>query len=148
MKPHAERSERNLRATLGSETTQSLQLTRRSHKSWLGDDEDDTNDPFAEIGDDFSGDVDDLEANLIRDKRATLYASISRIVDLLQPSASAAALVAACDELVSLRGLHRTSADSCVSWDCWKMLQKLGWKNISRDVKECWRKSFDGLQVS
>ncbi len=85
---------------LGSNSTQSLQLTRRSNKSWLGDEEDDTSDPFAEIGDDFSGGADDLEANLLRDQRATLCGNISRIVDSLQPATPAAALIAGCDELV------------------------------------------------
>ncbi len=86
----------------GAQSTKSLQLTRRSSKSWLGDDEGDSYDPFVDIGDDFSGDADDLQANLIRDKRATLFANINRIIDLLQPSTPSAILIAACDELVGL----------------------------------------------
>ena len=64
-------------------------------------DEGDSHDPFAEIGDDFIGEASDLEANLIRDKRATLCTSIAQIVDKLQPSSDPIALVKACDELVS-----------------------------------------------
>ena len=88
---------------IDSRVTQSLQLTRRSNKlGHLGDEEDDdSHDPFAEIGDDFNGDADDLETNLLRDKWATICANISRLVDLLQPSTSATSLIVACDDLVS-----------------------------------------------
>ncbi|KAK4686255.1 hypothetical protein P7C73_g3874, partial [Tremellales sp. Uapishka_1] len=86
---------------LGARTgTQSLQLTRRSNKSWLGDDDGEDGDPFAEIDDDFDGE--DLEANLLRDKRATLWADVNRLVDLLQPSAGSQSLKGPCDELLEL----------------------------------------------
>ena len=89
--------------SIDSTVPQSLQLTRRSNKSWhLGDEEEnDAHDPFSEIGDDFDGDADDLETNLLRDKWATLCSNISRLVDLLQPSTPAASLIVACDDLVS-----------------------------------------------
>jgi hypothetical protein len=60
-------------------------------------------DPFAEIEGDFSGEADDLEANILRDKRATLCASVGRIIDILQPGKGMEDLKVACDELVSRR---------------------------------------------
>lgn len=87
--------------TAPSSSTQTLQLnTRRSNKSWLGDDDGDEEDPFAEIEDNF--DEADLEANLLRDKKATLCASVSRLVEQLQPSAPSFALRDTSDELVSI----------------------------------------------
>jgi hypothetical protein len=89
--------------SLGSKDSQSLQLTKRSNRSWREADVDDEDvlDPFAEIDDDFSGDADDLEANLLRDKRATLCASVADIIEVLQPGRGQEELKNACDELVS-----------------------------------------------
>jgi len=84
-------------------TQQTLQLTKRSNQSWGSEDVEEKNDPFAEIEEDFSGDANDLEANLIRDKRATLCASVSNIVERLQPSKPLEDLKTACDELVCHR---------------------------------------------
>lgn len=78
----------------------SLKLTRRSNKSWLGDEDGDEADPFAEIEDDFS--ADDLEANVLRDKKATMCAAMNKLIDNLVPKSSSFALRETCDELVSV----------------------------------------------
>jgi hypothetical protein len=88
----------------GTRSTHSLQLTRRSNQSWLGDEDADLSDPFAEIDDDFDF-GEDIEANLLRDKRATLCANVSRLIEKLEPGAGAAgfpALRETCDELLAL----------------------------------------------
>ncbi|KAL1412966.1 Protein kinase of the Mitotic Exit Network [Vanrija albida] len=83
-------------------TMQSLQLTRRSNRSWQDDDDDDDADPFAEIEDDFDT-ADDLEANLLRDKRATLCANVTKLVNQLEGGSNdMAALRKVCDELLGL----------------------------------------------
>ena len=74
-------------------------MTKRPNQSWSADDED--HDPFAEIEDDFSAGEDDLEAQLLRDKRATLSASVNRLVDTFEPNTASTGLQDACDELVS-----------------------------------------------
>ncbi|KAH9831359.1 kinase-like protein [Rhodofomes roseus] len=77
-----------------------LQLnTRLSNKSWLGD-EDDEEDPFAEIDEGFS--EEDLEANLQRDKYARLSAAVTQLIDELTPSAPDFQLREACDQLLSI----------------------------------------------
>ncbi|WWD18350.1 hypothetical protein CI109_102800 [Kwoniella shandongensis] len=79
----------------------SLQLTRRANTSWQGSDgEDDAADPFAEIEDDF--DTEDLEANLLRDKRATLFATVNKLIDRLGVGTPSEILRASCDELLAL----------------------------------------------
>lgn len=91
---------------------QSLQLTRRSNRSWQDDDDDDDADPFAEIEDDFDT-ADDLEANLLRDKRATLCANVTKLVDQLEGGSNdMAALRKVCDELVSCALLASTDLSS------------------------------------
>nr|WVH01951.1 cytokinesis protein [Naematelia aurantialba] len=87
--------------TLGARSTSSLQLTRRTNRSW-DESENDQQDPFAEIDDDYVGDAEDLEANLLRDKKATLCANVGKNVDLLVPGSSSEALVKACDELLAM----------------------------------------------
>ncbi|RXK41642.1 STE/STE11/CDC15 protein kinase [Tremella mesenterica] len=86
--------------------TQSLQLTKRSNRSWLAEGDEET-DPFAEFDDDF--DAEDLEANLLRDKRATLCAQVNKIVDVLVPQTPPTELKDACDELLAL--LENTPAE-------------------------------------
>nr|XP_019045791.1 STE/STE11/CDC15 protein kinase [Kwoniella bestiolae CBS 10118]OCF24721.1 STE/STE11/CDC15 protein kinase [Kwoniella bestiolae CBS 10118] len=80
--------------------TQSLQLTRRSNVSWASDEADEEQDPFAEIEDDFV--TEDLEAILLRDKRATLHANVNKLVEDLTPSTPHGVLKDGCDELLSL----------------------------------------------
>ena len=89
-------------------------MTQRSNRSWSMDDDD--HDPFAEIEDDFSAGEDDLEAQLLRDKRATLCSNVNRIIDVFEPSTPPAELQQACDELVSFQ-LCVSSSWLC-SWPC------------------------------
>ncbi|KAG8214693.1 hypothetical protein J3R82DRAFT_9774 [Butyriboletus roseoflavus] len=79
---------------------QTLQLnTRHSNKSWLGD-EDDEDDPFAEIDEGFA--EDDLETNLQRDKHARLCSMVNQLIDELTPSAPDFQLRDACDQLITI----------------------------------------------
>ncbi|KAG6377196.1 hypothetical protein JVT61DRAFT_1249 [Boletus reticuloceps] len=79
---------------------QTLQLnTRHSNKSWLGDD-DDEDDPFAEIDEGFA--EDDLETNLQRDKHARLCNMVNQLIDELTPSAPDFQLRDVCDQLISI----------------------------------------------
>ena len=82
---------------LVTNATATLQLTRQSNKSWRSSGDDDI-DPFAGLEEEFEM-ANDLEANLMRDKKATLCASVSGMVEKLQSDRGA--LLDACDELVS-----------------------------------------------
>ena len=78
-----------------------MQLTTRlSNKSWLGDEDTDEEDPFAEIDEGF--DEDDLEANLQRNKYARLTSNISSLIDELSPAAPDFQLRDACDQLMNI----------------------------------------------
>ncbi|TFY76873.1 hypothetical protein EWM64_g7138, partial [Hericium alpestre] len=78
--------------------TQTLQLnTRLSNKSWLGDEDTDEEDPFAEIDEGYA--EDDLEANLQRDKYARLTNAVNQLIDELTPSAPDFQLRDACEQL-------------------------------------------------
>ncbi|KAJ7134218.1 hypothetical protein C8R44DRAFT_869887 [Mycena epipterygia] len=80
-----------------------LQLTTRlSNRSWLGDDNSDEEDPFAEIDEGFA--EDDLEANLQRDKYARLCNMVNGLIDQLTPSAPDFQLRDACDQLLGILG--------------------------------------------
>lgn len=80
---------------------QRLQLTTRlSSRSWLGDDDIDEEDPFAEIDEGFS--EDDLEANLQRDKYARMCNAVNQLLDGLTPSAPDFQLRDACDQLMTI----------------------------------------------
>ncbi|KZS90479.1 hypothetical protein SISNIDRAFT_475331 [Sistotremastrum niveocremeum HHB9708] len=80
---------------------QTLQLnTRLSNKSWLGDDDDNEEDPFAEIDEGFV--EDDLETNLNRDKHARLCASVNQLIDELVPKAPDFNLRDTCDQLIAI----------------------------------------------
>ncbi|KAF8895111.1 hypothetical protein BD779DRAFT_1497502 [Infundibulicybe gibba] len=80
---------------------QTLQLnTRLSNKSWLGDENSDEEDPFAEIDEGFS--EDDLDANLQRDKYARLCNTVNQLIDELTPSAPDFQLRDACDQLLAI----------------------------------------------
>ena len=87
--------------TPGTLNRESLQLTRRSNRSWTSE-QDEAHDPFAEIDEDFSLGEDDLEAQLLRDKRATMCANVTRIVDQLEPTTASSILKHACDELLTM----------------------------------------------
>ncbi|KAK2465312.1 hypothetical protein APHAL10511_002666 [Amanita phalloides] len=78
---------------------QTLQLnTRLSNRSWLGDENSDEEDPFAEIDEGFA--EDDLESNLQRDKNARLCNLVTQLIDELTPSAPDFQLRDACDQLL------------------------------------------------
>ncbi|KAJ7081641.1 hypothetical protein B0H15DRAFT_924208 [Mycena belliarum] len=78
-----------------------LQLTTRlSNRSWLGDNNSDEEDPFAEIDEGFA--EDDLEANLQRDKYARLCNMVNGLIDQLTPSAPDFQLRDACDQLLGI----------------------------------------------
>lgn len=78
-----------------------LQLnTRLSKRSWLGDEDSDEEDPFAEIDEGF--DEHDLETNLNRDRHARLTASVNGLIDKLEPSAPDFQQREACDELLNI----------------------------------------------
>ncbi|TFK48734.1 hypothetical protein OE88DRAFT_1633996 [Heliocybe sulcata] len=80
---------------------QRLQLTTRlSSRSWLGDDDIDEEDPFAEIDEGFS--EDDLETNLQRDKYARLCNTVNELLDQLTPSAPDSQIRDACDQLMTI----------------------------------------------
>ncbi|TFK39077.1 hypothetical protein BDQ12DRAFT_630265 [Crucibulum laeve] len=80
---------------------QTLQLnTRLSNKSWLGEENSDEEDPFAEIDEGFS--EDDLDANLQRDKYARLCNTVNQLIDELTPSAPDFQLRDACDQLINI----------------------------------------------
>ncbi|KAK7023029.1 cytokinesis protein sepH [Favolaschia claudopus] len=84
-----------------SEQPPALQLTTRlSNRSWLGDDNSDEEDPFAEIDEGFA--EDDLEANLQRDKYARLCNMVNGLIDQLTPSAPDFQLRDACDQLLGI----------------------------------------------
>ncbi|KAF8631040.1 hypothetical protein AX15_002648 [Amanita polypyramis BW_CC] len=84
-----------------NQAMQTLQLnTRLSNKSWLGDENSDEEDPFAEIDEGFS--EDDLESNLQRDKNARLCNLVNQLTDELTPSAPDFQLRDACDQLLNI----------------------------------------------
>ncbi|OCH90450.1 kinase-like protein [Obba rivulosa] len=83
-----------------SQPMQTLQLnTRLSNKSWFGDDDNDE-DPFAEIDEGFA--EEDLESNLQRDKYARLCSTVTQLIDELTPSAPDFQLRDACDQLLNI----------------------------------------------
>ncbi|THH12926.1 hypothetical protein EW146_g7242 [Bondarzewia mesenterica] len=87
--------------TSSEQPMQTLQLnTRLSNKSWLGDDDFDEEDPFAEIDEGYA--EDDLEANLQRDKYARLTNQVNQLIDELTPSAPDFQLRDACDQLLGI----------------------------------------------
>ena len=92
----------DLFTTGSSSATPTLQLTTRlSNRSWLGDDEDD-DDPFAEIDGELA-DQADLESNLARDKHARNAAEVTKLVDALQDaSIGEEELIETCYQLVSV----------------------------------------------
>ncbi|QRW06434.1 kinase domain protein [Ceratobasidium sp. AG-Ba] len=78
-----------------------LQLnTRLSKRSWLGDEDSDEEDPFAEIDEGF--DENDLETNLSRDRHARLTSSVNGLIDKLEPNTPDHEQRNACDELLAI----------------------------------------------
>ncbi|PIL35163.1 hypothetical protein GSI_02952 [Ganoderma sinense ZZ0214-1] len=88
-----------------AQAMQTLQLnTRLSNKSWFGDEDDEEDDPFAEIDEGYA--EEDLEANLQRDKYARLSNQVTQLIDELTPSAPDFQLRDACDQLLNI--IHDT----------------------------------------
>ncbi|KAH8987236.1 hypothetical protein EDB86DRAFT_3065770 [Lactarius hatsudake] len=83
-------------------SVQTLQLnTRLSNKSWLGDEDTDEEDPFAEVDRrGFCGGRPGGE--LQRDKYARLTTAVNQLIDELTPSAPDFQLRDACDQLLSI----------------------------------------------
>ena len=68
----------------GSDEGTLMLTSKLSNNSWLGDDEDDDNDPFAQLEEGF--DEMDLEANVARDKYARLCTQVEGLVGSLKVS--------------------------------------------------------------
>ncbi|KAJ9117782.1 hypothetical protein QFC20_000061 [Naganishia adeliensis] len=89
--------------SINSTSSDPLKLNVKRVSKALGEDEDnddEANDPFAEIEDSFT--AFDVEANLIRDKNAMICGSINRMIDDLQPSSPEEVLREASQGLLSL----------------------------------------------
>ncbi|ODN74331.1 hypothetical protein L202_06748 [Cryptococcus amylolentus CBS 6039] len=104
---HSKTLPRSLHLTAPTSSTLSLSTTTPSTpgfpQSGAYEEEDSEQDPFAEIDDDFENvGEDDMEANVVRDKRATLMAAVGRLIDGLDPHKSAFELKGVCDELLDL----------------------------------------------
>ena len=70
----------------GSEASGTLMLNSKlSTNSWLGSEDDDEDDPFAQLEDDFA-DAMDLEANVARDRYARLCTQVAQLVGSLKVS--------------------------------------------------------------
>lgn len=94
----------------GSATPESapgrLELTNKlSSRSWLGDEEADEDDPFAEVEDALGGDGgsdDTLEANVHREKVAKMCSFVNDLVDGMSAEADELAIRDGCIYLVSV----------------------------------------------
>lgn len=91
-----------------TKATATLQLNKQNSRSWRSSGEEEEMDPFAGLEEEFEF-VDDIEANLLRDKKATLCASVSGLVERVQSDRSA--LGDTCDELVSYTRPDRLRAE-------------------------------------
>ncbi|WVQ72942.1 hypothetical protein IAR50_002504 [Cryptococcus sp. DSM 104548] len=104
---HSKTLPRSLHLTAPTSSTFLLSTTTPStpgYPQWgVYEEEDSEQDPFAEIDDDFeNAGEDDMEANVVRDKRATLMAAVGRLIDGLDPHKSSSELREVCDELLNL----------------------------------------------
>ncbi|KAG0148073.1 hypothetical protein CROQUDRAFT_41983 [Cronartium quercuum f. sp. fusiforme G11] len=77
-------------------------LSNMSSKSWLGDEDSDEVDPFAEVDDDDLTEEPTLEANLARDRLARLGNLVTEIVDQMTPDIDEFALKDGCMQLIGL----------------------------------------------
>ncbi|ETS63963.1 hypothetical protein PaG_02296 [Moesziomyces aphidis] len=76
-----------------------LQLTARlSNRSWLRDDENDEDDPFAEIDEGFNAEA-DMEANVARDQHARMCAFVTELVESLDPRTEVDELLQVCEDI-------------------------------------------------
>ncbi|KLO16806.1 kinase-like protein [Schizopora paradoxa] len=113
---------------------QTLQLnTRLSDKSWLGDEDFDEEDPFAEIDEGFS--EEDLDANLQRDKHARLCSTVGQIIDELTPTTPDFQIREACDQLLGiLVDVPEMQSQLVSAHGMLAILEVLEVKTSSRDV--------------
>jgi len=76
--------------------------TRLSSKSWMGDEDSDEEDPFAQVEEEEGFGDGDLEANLARDKLARLCANVTSLVDIIAAEADDFELREAALELLTI----------------------------------------------
>ncbi|KAH9470133.1 hypothetical protein Pst134EA_007399 [Puccinia striiformis f. sp. tritici] len=89
------------------QSTETLKLQTRlsnmSSKSWLGDEDSDEIDPFAEVDEEnFATEEATLEANLARDRLARLSTLVTEIVDQMSPDIDEVSLKDGCMQLIGL----------------------------------------------
>lgn len=77
-------------------------LSNMSSKSWLGDEDSDEVDPFAEVDEEEMSEEPTLEANLARDRLARLGNLVTEIVDQMTPDIDEFALKDGCMQLIGL----------------------------------------------
>ncbi len=71
---------------------------RLSNRSWLRDDENDEDDPFAEIDEGFNTEA-DMEANVARDQHARMCAFVTELVESLDPRTEVDELLQVCEDI-------------------------------------------------
>lgn len=85
----------------GSSERSALMLNSKlSNRSWLGD-QDDEDDPFAQLEEGFDGEM-DLEANIARDKHARLRNQVEGLVSTLKTSQDEEVLADISDQLLAI----------------------------------------------
>ena len=84
----------------GSDEGALMLTSKLSHNSWLGDDEDDDDDPFAQLEEGF--DEMDLEANVARDKYARLCTQVEGLVGSLKVSQADGTLADLSEQLLEV----------------------------------------------
>ncbi|WAR53920.1 hypothetical protein PtB15_3B429 [Puccinia triticina] len=77
-------------------------LSNMSSKSWLGDEDSDEVDPFAEVDEDNLTEEATLEANIARDRLARLSTLVTEIVDQMTPDIDEISLKDGCMQLIGL----------------------------------------------
>lgn len=88
---------------LGNVRGAQLELNRKlSSKSWLGDDEQDEEDPFAEVEEAFDDekDLDNLEANVYREQVAKMCSFVNDLLDGMSAEADELLIQDGCVHLV------------------------------------------------
>ncbi|PLW27115.1 hypothetical protein PCANC_23219 [Puccinia coronata f. sp. avenae] len=77
-------------------------LSNMSSKSWLGDEDSDEVDPFAEVDEENLTEEATLEANIARDRLARLSTLVTEIVDQMTPDIDEVSLKDGCMQLIGL----------------------------------------------
>ncbi|MBW0466232.1 hypothetical protein O181_005947 [Austropuccinia psidii MF-1] len=91
-----------LEATSGETLKLQTRLSNLSSKSWLGDEDSDEIDPFAEVDDEDMTEEATLEANIARDRLARLSTLVTEIVDQMTPDIDELSLKDGCMQLIGL----------------------------------------------